>query len=92
MYFISIGLGRVVKELGDLNGIPIFPKDKFSMVFPKVEEYLVHSKKFDPINQVLLCGIETHVCILNTSLDLIAKGYQVHVIVDACSSRNPVDR
>ncbi len=37
--------------------------------------------------QILLCGIEAHICISQTALDLIAEGYQVQVAVDAVSSR-----
>lgn len=37
--------------------------------------------------QVLLCGVETHICIAQTALDLLAHGYQVHVVADAVSSR-----
>ncbi len=37
--------------------------------------------------QVLLCGIETHVCIYQTAVDLLSKGYEVDVIADAVSSR-----
>ncbi len=37
--------------------------------------------------QVLLCGIETHVCIYQTSVDLLRKGFEVNVIADAVSSR-----
>ncbi|HJX09448.1 MAG TPA: hydrolase [Candidatus Binatia bacterium] len=38
-------------------------------------------------DQVLLCGIETHVCIYQTALDLLRKGFEVSVIADAVSSR-----
>ena len=37
--------------------------------------------------QVLLCGIETHVCIYQTAVDLLAKGFSVDLIADAVSSR-----
>ncbi len=37
--------------------------------------------------QILLCGIETHVCIYQTAVDLKSKGKDVHVIADAVSSR-----
>ena len=37
--------------------------------------------------QVLLCGIETHVCIYQTAADLLSKGFSVEVIADAVSSR-----
>lgn len=37
--------------------------------------------------QVLLTGIETHICVYNTAADLLAKGYEVQVVADAVSSR-----
>ncbi|HEY3328983.1 MAG TPA: isochorismatase family protein [Capsulimonadaceae bacterium] len=37
--------------------------------------------------QVLLCGVETHICVNQTALDLLHRGYQVHVAPDAVSSR-----
>lgn len=44
------------------------------------------------VNTVVLCGIETHACIRHTAIDLIDQGFNVHVVVDACSSRTMVDR
>jgi nicotinamidase-related amidase len=38
--------------------------------------------------QVIICGMETHVCLLQTSLDLLDDGFQVHVAADAVCSRN----
>lgn len=38
-------------------------------------------------HQVLLCGIETHICVSQTAHGLLAAGYQAHVAVDAVSSR-----
>ena len=42
--------------------------------------------------QVLVCGIEAHICVYQTSLDLLAAGYEVQVIADAVSSRTPRNR
>lgn len=42
--------------------------------------------------QVLVAGIETHVCIYQTTRDLLKRGYQVAVLADAVSSRHPNDR
>jgi nicotinamidase-related amidase len=44
-----------------------------------------------PTKQVILTGIETHVCVLQTANDLIQMGYEVHVVVDAICSRRRLD-
>jgi nicotinamidase-related amidase len=42
--------------------------------------------------QVVLCGLETHVCVAQTALDLLAQGYAVFLAVDAITSRHAIDR
>jgi nicotinamidase-related amidase len=42
-------------------------------------------------SQFILCGMETHVCVLQTALDLLALGKQVFVVADATGSRKPLD-
>ena len=37
--------------------------------------------------QVLLAGIEAHICVYNTAADLLARGFEVHVVADAVSAR-----
>lgn len=41
--------------------------------------------------QVLVCGIEAHVCVYQTARDLHKHGYHVHIIADAVSSRAPAN-
>ena len=43
-------------------------------------------------NQILLCGIETHVCIYQTAADLLRQDFNVNVIADAVSSRAPENK
>lgn len=40
---------------------------------------------------VVVCGIETHICVCQTSLDLLSSGVRVFVVADACSSRRDYD-
>jgi len=42
--------------------------------------------------QIILCGIETHVCIYQTAMELLASGHKVYVVTDAVSSRNPANK
>ncbi len=43
------------------------------------------------IEKLLVCGIETHVCVQQTVLDLLADGWRIFVAVDAVGSRNELD-
>ena len=53
-------------------------------VVSKLEEHQV--------KEVILCGIEAHVCVYQTCLDLLSRGYTVHIVADAISSRSMTDR
>lgn len=78
-------LGATVAELG--QPFPRLPKMLFSMLTPELEAAV------DPGRQdFILCGIEAHVCVLQTALDLLARGKTVHVVVDAVSSSRALDR
>lgn len=43
------------------------------------------------IESVLLCGLETHICIQQTALDLLARGLTLFIAVDAVGSRQKID-
>lgn len=45
----------------------------------------------DAVANVVLCGIESHVCVLQSAMDLLAEGYRVFVAVDAVGSRKSLD-
>jgi nicotinamidase-related amidase len=55
-------------------------------------EDLRHALEACKRKQVVLVGVETHVCVLQTGLELLAAGYSVHVVSDAVSSRRNSDR
>ncbi len=44
------------------------------------------------IKRIAVCGIEAHVCVLQTSLDLIHNGFQVHLACDAVTTRVPYNK
>ncbi|KAI2642445.1 Isochorismatase domain-containing protein 1 [Labeo rohita] len=76
------GLGSTVQEM-DLTGAKlVFPKTKFSMVLPEVEAALA---EIPGVRSVVLFGVET-------ALDLIGRGFEVHIVADATSSRSMMDR
>jgi len=83
------GLGSTVEEI-DTSFFKerIYPKTKFSMVIPEVEEQLKQLK----VENVVLMGIETQVCVLQTTMDLLERNYTVHVLADGVSSRTMVER
>lgn len=83
------GLGSTVPELGVADhDIPVFDKTKFSMCLPPIEKII----KDKEVKAIVLCGIEAHVCIQQTALDFLEAGMDVHLVVDACSSRSMTDR
>ena len=40
---------------------------------------------------LIICGVETHVCVLQTAMDLAREGYRIHVPADAVTSRRDLD-
>ena len=54
-------------------------------------ENLFHGIKTKNIEQVVIAGIEAHVCVQQTVLDLLANNFQVNLAADAVSSRKQFD-
>ena len=81
------GLGPTVDALSNVLGdAPRHPKTSFSCLGD--EPFLAALESLDR-DQVLLCGIEAHVCVLQTALDVLENGWMAAVAADATSSRNP---
>lgn len=60
--------------------------DKLCFSCAGADGFLQGITSFDR-RQILVCGVETHICVSQTALDLVHHGYQVHVAADAVSSR-----
>jgi nicotinamidase-related amidase len=88
------GLGHTVAELGlshealAAHGGGLFEKTTFSMLDPNVEQTLACLKFTDAV----IFGIEAHVCVQQTTLDLLERDVNVHLCVDGVSSQRAVDR
>ena len=81
------GLGGTVRELVDRTG-PLTAKLNFSCC--ACGEFWQQLAALD-VPKVLLCGIEAHVCIQQTALDLLAAGYRVFLAVDSIGARFEID-
>ena len=82
------GLGKTINPIDDkLKKIKAFKIEKttFSCISDMNDNEI---RKIFPKNQIIICGIETHICILQTSIDLYNKGYEVFVIEEAVGSRD----
>lgn len=79
------GLGATIPSIAEkLGNARIFEKDSFSCCANyDFEVMLTEMHKTD----IIVCGIETHVCVYQTVRDLLALGYNVHLVTDAVSSR-----
>jgi len=84
------GLGPTVPEIASLL-TDSKPVTKFSFSCCGEEPFLREIEKLNR-KQILLAGIETHVCVYQTAIDLIEAGYEVHTVVDCVSSRTPENK
>jgi nicotinamidase-related amidase len=80
------GLGHTLPELKDALPNGLEPIEKVAFSCWGVEAF--RSRLIATgTRQVLLGGIEAHVCVLMSALDLLGEGYAVHVVADAVTSR-----
>lgn len=83
------GLGPTAGEIkAELEGVNAIQKMSFSC---SGAGELFSELKLKNISQVIVCGIESHVCVQQTVLDLLTSGFQVDVAADAVSSRREKD-
>ncbi len=79
-------MGGIAKEFAELTQDTSETVDKLSFSCAANSEFVrVLGEK--QRNQIVLCGVETHICVLQTALDLVEQGYAVNCAADAVSSR-----
>lgn len=80
------GLGNTIGDIrSESPDAVVFEKVRFSAA-QEFQEHVALDR-----HQVVIVGIETHVCVLQTAFELQAAGYQVGVVDDAVSSRHAAD-
>ena len=84
------GLGATVAELAERLG-PVPSKLTFSCGGCPEVLLVLEGLRDRGIHKILVCGIEAHVCVQQTVLDLLADGWRVYVAADAVGSRFEVD-
>ncbi len=87
---VPAALGDTIPEIAELltDNQPI---NKSSFSCCGCEEFNSKLEKFGR-RQILLSGLETHVCVYQTAVDLLARDCEVNVVADAVSSRTPANK
>ena len=80
------GLGHTLPEVKDALPPGVQPVEKVAFSCQGVEAFRSRLTATGA-RQLLLAGIEAHVCVLMSALDLLAEGYAVHIVADAVTSR-----
>jgi nicotinamidase-related amidase len=84
------GLGITVPEIKNLFS-PFNPLEKVSFSCYD-DEGIGKALAATDKTAVIICGIEAHVCVLQTAIDLAASNYTPVVVLDCISSRKPDDK
>ena len=85
------GLGRTAAEITAHLPTDIQPLEKLTFSSCGVPEFDLQLRE-KHIEQVILVGIEAHICVSQTAHDLLQLGYQVHLISEAIGARFPPNR
>ncbi len=85
------GIGMTVPALAELFGDSFQYQDKVAFSCAEDEVTLTKIKATGKKN-IIVCGIEAHICVLQTVIDLIAMGYHVLLVEDCIGSRTESNR
>jgi isochorismate hydrolase len=80
------GLKHTAEEIVARLPLELKPIEKSCFSSCGAEDFVSQLTR-NNVTQVLVCGIEAHICVLQTSLDLLARGFDVFLLVDCITSR-----
>ena len=81
-------LGKTIPNLLPKEGFTKIQKMDFSLA---TSQFLLEELNNKKISNLIICGFETHICIQQSTLEFLKKGYEVLIISDAMGSRNNLD-
>jgi nicotinamidase-related amidase len=85
------GLGCTAAEVAAVFTERFEPVEKTAFSSFGAQEFVARLEAADA-RQVMLCGIEAHVCVNQTTHDLLARGYQAHLLTDCITARSAQNR
>ena len=85
------GIGMTVPAITEAVGEDVSYYDKVAFSCAEDEKLLLKIRETGNKN-IILCGIEAHICVLQTAIDLMAMGYNVILVEDCIGSRRESDR
>lgn len=95
----AIATEQYPKGLGETENKEEFKEALGDVTFIEKDSFSAFgAAEFEPVvkatgkNTILLCGIETHICVQQTAMDFLDRGYRVVLVVDCCSSRSREDK
>ncbi len=84
------GLGNTIAPIAEALGeFEPFDKKSFSLMG---DENINRAIKLTGRRNIVICGVEAHICVLQTLLDLIEEGYNVYLVEDCIGSRKENDK
>ncbi len=85
------GLGPTAAEIRAVLPASVVPIEKTAFSSCGAQEFCARLDEAGA-RQVLVCGIEAHICVNQTTHDLLARGFQVHLLTDCITSRTAHNR
>ena len=85
------GLGRTAAEVAAALPEGFEPVEKTAFSSCGAQEFVARLERTGA-KQILVCGIEAHICVNQTTHDLLARGFQVHLLTDCITSRSQSNR